>query len=209
MTAINNSLADELKSALLAVTQQLGEDAAGLVQRSFSEVHQNVLCSVVAAETGVSDVMKYEVPTEDTKIACKYTLGVNSIIASVPDVEPEIVEGFGAVIPVKKLVNLIVALNVPIKRFDNDADWTKDNNGNYDGAFYRNCHEKIKAMKRKRLLPEALCVYFLKCWADAFQACAIADHSEYNSVQLHTLTVLAPKGKQTKYHTLPFAIGFK
>ena len=51
-------------------------------------------------------------------------------------------------------------LNIPTKQFDNDADWTKDNNGNYDGDFYRDCHEKIKAMKRKGLAPKALCVYF-------------------------------------------------
>ena len=145
LTAIDKRLADELKSALLAVRQQMGKRAAGLVKRSLSEVHQNVLCSVVAAEMDVSNAMKYEVPTENTEITRKYTTVVNSIIASLPDIEPEIVEGFGAVIPVKKLVNLIVALNKQTKCFDNDTDWTKDNNSNYNGDFYCDCHEKIKA----------------------------------------------------------------
>ena len=52
-------------------------------------------------------------------------------------------------------------------------------------------------------------VYLLRIWADAFQAFAIKGHSDFNSIQLYTVTILAPSGKQTKFHTLPYALGFK
>ena len=153
--------------------------------------------------------MKYSFPTDDNEVARKYTTGVNSIIKYMPIPIPEVVPEFGgAVIPVRLLVNQTVALNIPIKHFDTDDDWT-DENGNYGGEFYRVWHDKIKEMKKNGDMPEGTRIIFIRIWSDGFQAFQIKGHNEYNSIQLYTVSVVAPRGEQTKQHTLPFALCFK
>ena len=151
--------------------------------------------------------MKYAFPTDDNEVARKYTTGDKSIMRSLPIPTP-LVRPYGAVIPVKLQFNHIVALDLPFKCCNTDADWT-DDYGNYDGEFYRSWHEKIKKMKNEGRIPKGTRIVFIRVWADGFQAFMISGHNEYNSIQLYTLTVVAPRGEQTKHHTLPFALCFK
>ena len=84
-----------------------------------------------------------------------------------------------------------MALDLPFKCCNTDADWT-DDYGNYDGEFYRSWHEKIKKMKKEGRIPKGTRIVFIRVWADGFQAFMISGHNEYNSIQLYTLTAVAP-----------------
>ena len=208
-SAMKLSVKDKLDGLLARVEQTLGKRGRDIVSEIAGTFCESVMSDVDEAEHQASKRMKYSFPSDDKEVARKYTTGVNSIMKSLPVPIPEVVPDFGgAVIPVRLLVNHIIALNIPIKHFDTDDDWT-DGNGNYDGEFYRIWHGKIKEMKRKGDIPEGKRIIFIRVWCDGFQAFQIKAHNEYNSVQLYTVTVIAPSGQQTKQHTLPFALCFK
>ena len=94
--------------------------------------------------------MKYSVPTNDKDIARKYTKDTYSIMNALPFPCPEKYP-FGAVIHPKYVFNNIVALDLDIKTYDNDKDWT-DDCGNYTGEFYRKWHAKIREMKENGII---------------------------------------------------------
>ena len=127
---------------------------------------------------------------------------------SLPCPSPLILPGFGARIPVESLVKHIIALNIVTKNFDKDEDW-KNDNGTYICERYKYWHEEIIQMKAANEIPEDTRVHSIDLWADGFEAHPQNGHNQFNSLQLYTLTVKAPKGKQTKRYILPYALGFK
>ena len=94
--------------------------------------------------------MKYSVPTNDKDIARKYTKDTYSIMNALPFPCPE-KRPFGAVIHPKYVFNNIVALDLDIKTYDNDEDWT-DDRGNYTEEFYQKWHAKIREMKENGII---------------------------------------------------------
>ena len=127
---------------------------------------------------------------------------------SLPCPSPVIVPDFGARIPVESIVKHILALRIETKHFDKDEDW-KNADGTYICERYKYWHEEINRMKAANEIPQDTRVYSVDIWADGFEANPQFGHNEFNSLQLYTLTVKAPKGKQTRSHTLPYALGFK
>lgn len=209
LSAMESSVNDKLDGLPTHVEHRLGKLGRDLVSQLAGNFCQSIMMDVKEVEYRASERMKYSFPTDVNEVARKYTSGVNSIIKSLPISIPEVVPEFGgAVIPVRLLVNQIVALNIPIKHFDTDDDWT-DENGNYGGEFYRVWHDKIKEMKKNGDMPEGTRIIFIRIWSDGFQAFHIKGHNENNSIQLYTVSVLAPRGEQTKQHTLPFTLCFK
>ena len=49
----------------------------------------------------------------------------------------------------------------------------------------------------------------MRVWSDGFKAHQIKAKNEFNSLQIFTLTILAPKYQNSKHHTVPFAMCFK
>jgi hypothetical protein len=49
----------------------------------------------------------------------------------------------------------------------------------------------------------------VRVWSDGFEAHQIKAKNEFNSLQIFTLTILAPKYQNTNRHTVPFAMCFK
>ncbi len=52
-------------------------------------------------------------------------------------------------------------------------------------------------------------VILVRVWSDGFEAHQIKAKNEFNSLQIFTLTILAPKYQNTNRHTVPFAMCFK
>ena len=135
MSTVELSVNDQLKGLFSRVEQHMGKKDRELVTQLAGNFSKKVEREVNAAEYHCSKEMSYSIPTKDTEIARKYTTGVNSIMNSLPFPLPE-VRFFGGVIPVKLLFNNIVALDIPLKTYDTDNDWTADI-GNYTGEFYQ------------------------------------------------------------------------
>ena len=207
ISAAKSSVDEQIDVLLSRVEEHMDTRAKELVAHLSGDISQNVKMAVERAEYNGSKRMKYSIPTDDNEIYRKYTTGDYSIMRCLPVPDP-VVTSFGGVIPAKLLFNHIVALDIPLKIYDSDEDWT-DDSGQYDGTFYRNWHMKIKEMKRHGLIPDETRIVFIRIWSDGFQAFPIRGDNEYNSMQLYTLTVLSSRGEQTKQHTLPFALCFK
>lgn len=162
LTALDHSIDENLRDIISVVGDKCGSEVEGLVAGLTCKLLEHVWTDVAAAEDKV-DQMKYSVPTEDKEIICKYTGGKDSIMSSLPYPEPKILDDFGAVISAKTLVDHIIALNIPMKQFDTDANW-KDDDGAYYGDFYRNWHQNIQDMKENNNIPKETRVYMLRIW---------------------------------------------
>ena len=159
LSAMKSSINHNLCGLFSGVERVYGPEGREIVKQLTGGFCQSVMDDARAGEYRASKRMKYSFPTDHREVAKKYTTGVNSIIKCLPIPSPEVVEEFGgAIIPVRLLVNHILAKKIPIKHFDTDADWT-DDNGNYEGEFYRIWHEKIKEMKKVEIFLKAQELY--------------------------------------------------
>jgi hypothetical protein len=52
-------------------------------------------------------------------------------------------------------------------------------------------------------------ILLVRVWSDGFEAHQIKGKNEYNSLQMFTLTVIAPNYKNTSRHTAPFTLCFQ
>ena len=114
-------------------------------------------------------------------------------------------------IPARQIVNHFLALGLEVDMFraGYEEDWLC-NDGEYKCVFMAETHESVKAFLRKdpnMSRDTRVCV--IRPWSDAFEAHHIVARNGFNSLQLFTLTLMAPSGKITKRHTLPFALCFK
>jgi hypothetical protein len=150
-------------------------------------------------------------PTDWSKVRKCHTEGEHSIVSNLPVPEVENFQGLCAHIPVKNIINHMLALGLAAVTFraGHDTDWV-DGDGNYKCQSIREAHESVKKMMQDDpSLPADTLVYTLRVWSDGFEAFQVKQSNDFNSLQLFTVTLLAPKGETTKLHTWPFALGFK
>ena len=82
--------------------------------------------------------------------------------------------------------------------------------GKYECDFVKEVYNQVKeAMASKQALSPNTRVAIIRIWSDGFEAHHIITNTDFNSLQLFTLTLRAPVGKRTKHHTWPFALCFK
>ena len=82
--------------------------------------------------------------------------------------------------------------------------------GKYECDFIKEVHNQVKeAMASKQALSPNTRVALIRIWSDGFEAHHIITNTDFNSLQLFTLTLRAPRGKRTKHHTWPYALCFK
>ena len=149
-------------------------------------------------------------PTDYNTVRKKYKEGANSILQNLPVPEvKEMGEGF-AYIPVKQIVAHMVAMDVDVLAFEKDSDW-KNEMGEYKGNFYRDVHNKVKEMKKQSKIPEGTRALLFRGWSDGFQPFHVKVNMEHCSLQVFTISMLAPRGVNSKKKnlTLPFALCFK
>ena len=65
-----------------------------LVAELNNQLQQNVQRNVETVQKEASYKMKYNIPTDDKEIDRTYTTGVDSIMNSLPTLDPEVLEGF-------------------------------------------------------------------------------------------------------------------
>ena len=104
-------------------------------------------------------------------------------------------------------MNHILALGLPIMTFENESDWT-DKSGKYECLYYKDLHTRVKKMLEEKEMPHGTRVHIIRIWSDGFMAHHVKIDSEYNNIQLFTLSVLASEDGNAKHHTIPFALGF-
>ena len=82
--------------------------------------------------------------------------------------------------------------------------------GDYVCGFIKEVHDRVKeAMTTNQALSPNTRVAIIRVWSDGFEAHHIITNTDFNSLQLFTLTLWAPVGKRTKHDTWPFALCFK
>ena len=86
-----------------------------------------------------------------------------------------------------------------------EEDWV-DQSGHYRTKFLCNLHQNVSAMTDILVDTPILLV---RVWLDEFEAPQIKGKNEFNSLQMFTLTVIAPNYKNTSSHTAPFALCFQ
>lgn len=123
--------------------------------------------------------------------------GKNSIIQNLPLPKVHLENNF-ACVPLEAIVNLSLALDLGVREYVDDKDWV-DSNGEYDGSFYKNLHQKVKADKDTR-------VCIIRVWSDGFEAYKTRQNSDKNQIQTFTVTLMGKNGKNIVW---PFALGFK
>jgi len=118
-------------------------------------------------------------------------------------------DGF-AYIPVENIISHMIAPGFEFFPFQKDSDW-KNDDGEYNGTFFRYLHSKLKKMKERSEVPEDVRVLLIRMRSDRFQVYHIKVDNEHNNPQLFTITLMKAKDCTTKlkHLTLPFALGFK
>ena len=148
-------------------------------------------------------------PTTYNEIRNSYTEGQKSILKNLP--MPNVhVDDDCAYIPATEIIDhmLALGLDVVFLRAGYEQDWMI--NGTYECNFIEEMHKQVeKEMLSNPALTHNTRVIIVRIWSDGFEAHHILTNTDYNSLQLFTLTLRAPKGKRTKHHTLPFALCFK
>ena len=92
--------------------------------------------------------------------------------------------------------------------FEKESDWT-DKSGKYECLYYKDLYTRVKKMLEEEEIPHGTRVHIIRIWSDGFMAYHVKIGSEYNNIQLFTLSVLASEDGNAKHHTIPFALGFK
>lgn len=145
-------------------------------------------------------------PVKHNAVRAVYTDGHNSIVNNLPIPTVSIIHK-AAYIPAKEIVNHLLAIGIDVMFFraGHKDDWV-DKSGNYETEFLRDLHQNVSTMTD---IPTYTRIILVKVWSDGFEAHQIKGKNEFNSLQIFTLTVIAPHYQNTNRHTVPFALCFK
>jgi hypothetical protein len=86
-----------------------------------------------------------------------------------------------------------------------EEDWV-DQSHHYGTKLLRNLHQNVSTMTDISIDTQIL---FVRVWSDRVEAHQIKGKNEFNSLQMFTLTIIAPNYKNTTRHTAPFALCFQ
>ena len=145
-------------------------------------------------------------PVKHSTVRAVYTDGHNSIVNNLPIPAVSIAHK-AAYIPANEIVNHLLAMGIDIMFFraGHKDDWV-DKSGNYETKFLQDLHHNVSTMTD---ISKDTRIILVRVWSDGFEAHQIKAKNEYNSLQIFTLTVLAPHYQNTDRHTVPFALCFK
>ena len=121
LEVMGSSIKERLQNMTELAVELGGEQGRRFVAQLTNGFLRGVRDDVKKAQL-VSDVAKFNFPTNDKDIWRQYTTGTFSIMNSLPCPTPDVVPGFGAPIPVESIVKHIIALNIVTKHFDKDED---------------------------------------------------------------------------------------
>jgi hypothetical protein len=135
-----------------------------------------------------------------------YIDGHNSIVKNLPIPTVGICNK-AAYIPTRDIINhlLDIGIDVMFVHAGHEEDWV-DKSGNYATKCLRDLHQNVSITKD---ISMDTWVILVRVWSDGFEAHQIKAKNEFNSLQVFTLTILAPKYQNTNHHTVPFAMCFK
>jgi hypothetical protein len=145
-------------------------------------------------------------PVKHKTVRAVYIDGHNSIVKNLPIPTVGICNK-AAYIPAREIINHLLAIGIDVMFFraGHEEDWV-DKSGNYATNFLCDLHQNVSITKDISMDTRVILV---RVWSDGFEAHQIKAKNEFNSLQIFTLTVLAPKYQNTNRHTVPFAMCFK
>ena len=147
-------------------------------------------------------------PKTHSKFRKGYTQGPKSILGNLPMPTVTILHGC-AYVSAQQILNHLLALGLEVQSFrvGFPEDWLMD--GKYECDFIKEVHKQAKEAASKQALSPNTRVALIRIWSDGFEAHHIITNTDFNSLQLFTLTLQAPRGKRTKHHAWPYALCFK
>ena len=153
---------------------------------------------------------KINYPNNYNDIRPSYVEGPTSVIKRGPMPPVGILHGC-AHIKAAHIVNFFLGHGLECRQYRAgfEEDWV-DADGNYECTFIKDLHERVKKLMNDNpdISVHAL-VLLIRPWSDGFVANLIKGTNDFNNLQMFTLTMLAPPGKNSRRHTLPFALCFK
>ncbi len=111
-----------------------------------------------------------------------------------------------AYITAREIINHLLAIGIDVMFFHegHEKDWI-DKSGNYATKFLCDLHQNVLTVKDISMDTQVIVV---RVWSNGFEAHQIKAKNEFNSLQIFTLTILAPKYQNTNHQTVPFAMCF-
>ena len=174
------------------------------------DINQSVRESMCSHYAFADQAQKIVQPLDYKIIRTSYIEGPYSIMKNLPMPEVSLLHGC-AHIPASQIVNHFLALKKDVEyyRAGIPEDWLRKD-GKYACVFIAEVHASVKKLLRDNpCLPKDTRVVLGRIWSDGFQAHHIVAKNGFSSLQLFTLSILAPKGKISKHHTWPCALCFK
>ena len=181
--------------------------ARGIDEQEVSSIVQEINdCVQTAWQIHGGNLSSNKAPMNHKTIRAVYIEGHNYIVKNLP-IPTVSISHKAAYISAKQIVNHILARGIDVMFFraGHEEDWV-DQSGHYMTKFLCNLHQNVSAMTDILVDTRILLV---RVWSDGFEAHQIKGKNEFNSLQMFTLTVIAPNYKNTSSHTAPFALCFQ
>jgi len=201
--SISESLSKMISEMKIGASSNGSDDLLEKMLSNVSDLTKNITNST---EQKVNNAKRQNIlqsydPPDLNDIRNKYLKGNKSIVKNLPIPDVKMAHDF-AYVPLEQTVNLLLAMGLPLRHYEEDSHW-KDEYGKYEGEYFKSLHEKIKSDE----CYAGTRSYIARGWSDGFSLHYVKIDSEYNNLQLYTVTLLGEKGQPD--HTWPFAIGFK
>jgi len=150
---------------------------------------------------------KISTPLEYKNIRKSYLEGHNSIITNLPTPTVSILHK-SAFIPAKEIINHLLALGIDVRYYyiGYETDWIVSCGSKTSSKFLDRLYQKVSNIDG---CSKDIRVVLVQIWSDGFEAHQIKAKNDFTSLQLFTLTILAPNYQQTNSHTVHFALCFK
>ena len=204
-----NAMRIAFEETIMDVLQRDGNKSSSEIKLVMNRMNRVIDEKLKEYDKSLDKQQLIDHPKTHSKIRKAYTQGPKSILANLPMPKVTILNGC-AYISAKQIVNHLLALGLEVQffRVGFPEDWLVD--GDYVCGFIKEVHDQVKeAMTTNQALSPNTRVAVIRVWSDGFEAHHIITNTDFNSLQLFTLTLRAPVGKRTKHHTWPFALCFK
>ena len=201
-----NMLSDAYRNSILQVLTARGIiNNHDQVQTILQEIN-NCIHTELQPNHFKSCSKNLSAPVKHKTVRAVYIDGHNSIVKNLPIPTVGICNK-AAYIPAREIINHLLAIGIDVMFFraGHDEDWV-DKSGKYATKFLRDLHRNVSITKDISMDTRVILV---RVWSDGFEAHQIKAKNEFNSLQIFTLTILAPKYQNTNRHTVPFAMCFK
>ena len=201
-------LIDELSEAYKnAISEVCGESAAttSMMEIIKGKVEQRTISFL--AEDARRE--KINTPMEHKDLRRGYLEADNSVIKNLPIPCVSLKHGC-AYVPARQIVNHLLALGKEalIYKAGCVEDWV-DEDGEYECRFLEDLHHRVMELVAQGTIKRETRVITFRLWSDGFEAFQIKGNTAFNNLQLFTITLRAPRDKQTTKHTMPFALCYK